>query len=271
MIGFVRLSLGVSACSQCLHIHASYSIPILSPFPSLYALLFVIHRIFYLLVVQRCDIVATVHFLSPSPFFLLAGVAMIVTVPRSTPIVTPNLHRHDDATPSRAPDPVIAMATAVGALSVAVETRVTFQTMERSVPIATRGQVVIQMSTATFPVQIFQKKIVILGNVTTTTNQTIIERGLASVALGGRETKTKSRCRGDTNIVRRVPDRAQRNPVTLGSIAVAKTSPVVGRKRRKTRRRRSTRRKIRRTKTRHQNLQRKLPSVVWEELVHCVR
>ena len=36
-----------------LHIHASYSIPILSPFlfmPSLYALLFVIHRIFYLLV-----------------------------------------------------------------------------------------------------------------------------------------------------------------------------------------------------------------------------
>ena len=36
-----------------LHIHASYSIPNLSPFlfmPSLYALLFVIHRIFYLLV-----------------------------------------------------------------------------------------------------------------------------------------------------------------------------------------------------------------------------
>ena len=35
------------------HIHASYSVPILSPFlfmPSLYALLFVIHRIFYLLV-----------------------------------------------------------------------------------------------------------------------------------------------------------------------------------------------------------------------------
>ena len=52
-IGFVRLSLGVSACSQCLHIHASYSIPILSLFlfmPSLYALLFVIHRIIYLLV-----------------------------------------------------------------------------------------------------------------------------------------------------------------------------------------------------------------------------
>ena len=37
----------------CLHFHASYSIPTLSPFlfmPSLYALLFVIHRIFYLLV-----------------------------------------------------------------------------------------------------------------------------------------------------------------------------------------------------------------------------
>ena len=52
-IGIVRLSLGVSACSQCLHIYASYSTPILSPFlfiPSLYALLFVIHRIFDLLV-----------------------------------------------------------------------------------------------------------------------------------------------------------------------------------------------------------------------------
>ena len=52
-IGIVGLSLGVSACSQCIHICASYYIPILSPFlfiPSLYALLFVIHRIFYLLV-----------------------------------------------------------------------------------------------------------------------------------------------------------------------------------------------------------------------------
>ena len=49
IIGFVRLSVGVSSCS-CLHSHASYSIPVLSPFLfmlSLYALLFVI---LYLLV-----------------------------------------------------------------------------------------------------------------------------------------------------------------------------------------------------------------------------
>ena len=31
-------------------IHASYSVPVLSPFPSLYALLFVIHRFFYFIV-----------------------------------------------------------------------------------------------------------------------------------------------------------------------------------------------------------------------------
>ena len=51
-IGIVRLSLKVSAWSQC---HASYFIPILSPFlfmPSLYALLFLIHSIFYLLVLS---------------------------------------------------------------------------------------------------------------------------------------------------------------------------------------------------------------------------
>ena len=53
IIGFVRLSLGMSACSHYyLHIHVSYSIPVLSPFlfmPSLYALLFIIHRIFFYL------------------------------------------------------------------------------------------------------------------------------------------------------------------------------------------------------------------------------
>ena len=55
-IGFVRLSLGVSACSQCLHIHASYSIPNLSPLLFIYhvyALLFVIHRIFNVLVLTN--------------------------------------------------------------------------------------------------------------------------------------------------------------------------------------------------------------------------